>query len=195
MSTQSEFTDWLHQHAQTLMKAARAIAWHEVNADDIFQEAMADVYSKWEKLKAHPNLVAYAISAMRNKHIDMRRKWERKRDEQETELHSMTNLLLQTIDESDAIAERLLVQAALASLTPSQRIVLFMHEVEGFTIREITQALDLPQGTVASHLNRGKIAIGSYLKHSDELTTTKRKSIGAQNTKSDEIVDAEVIEE
>ena len=195
MSTQSEFTDWMRQHAQTLMKAARAIAWHEVNADDIFQEALADVYSKWEKLKDHPNLVAYAIAAMRNKHIDMRRKWERKRDDQETELHSMTNLLLQTIDESDAIAERLLIQAALASLTPSQRIVLFMHEVEGFTIREITETLGMPQGTVASHLNRGKSAIGSFIKYSNQIDSVKRKSLSDSSGKTEEIVDAEVIEE
>lgn len=191
MSTQSEFTAWIEQNSHSLMKAARAIAWHEVNADDIFQEALADVYSKWKKLKSHPNLLAYTIAAMRNRHIDMRRKWERKRDENETELQSMTNFLMQTIDESDAVAERLLVQAALASLTPSQRVVLYMNVVEGFPLREIAESLELPQGTVASHLNRGKSAIESFINFSGEIEYFKKKSIG----NGEEILDAEVVEE
>ena len=174
------------------MKAARAIAWHEVNADDIFQEALADVYSKWGKLKDHPNLVAYCIAAMRNKHIDLRRKWERKRDEQESDLLSMTNILIQTLDESDRVAERLLVQSALASLTPSQRTVLFMHEVEGYALREIAEILEMPQGTAASHLSRGKLAVSSFVKLSDQLEAPSRKAIDSQPV---DVIDAEVIEE
>ena len=192
VSSQTEFTVWMRENSQTLMKAARAIAWHEVNADDIFQEALADVYSKWGKLKDHPNLVAYCIAAMRNKHIDLRRKWERKRDDHESDLLSMTNMLLQTLDDSDRVAERLLIQSALASLTPSQRTVLFMHEVEGYALREIAEILEMPQGTAASHLNRGKLAVSSFIKLSNQIEAPIRKVIESQQV---EVIDAEVIEE
>ena len=194
MSAQSEFKVWMQDNCNTLMKAARAIAWHEINADDIFQEALVDVYSKWKNLKDHPNLVAYTIAAMRNKHIDLRRKWERRRDEQEIDLSSMTHILIQNIDATDVIAERLLIQAALASLSPSQRLVFLMHEIEGYPLREISDYLGIPQGTAASHLNRSKSAIGSFIESSMQIASPKKKQI-EDISQEKEIFDAEVIQE
>lgn len=44
------------------------------------------------------------------------------------------------------------LESALATLTEVQRRVVLMHDLEGYRHREIAQDLDIPEGTVRSHL-------------------------------------------
>jgi len=44
------------------------------------------------------------------------------------------------------------LEAALAALTPVQRAVVLMHDLEGYRHREIAAELELAEGTVRSHL-------------------------------------------
>jgi RNA polymerase sigma-70 factor (ECF subfamily) len=46
--------------------------------------------------------------------------------------------------------------AALDELSPDQRAVFVLHELEGFSVPEIAQLLDIRQGTAASRLGRGR---------------------------------------
>ena len=51
------------------------------------------------------------------------------------------------------------VERALASLAPGYRAVLVLHDVQGYTHREIAQALDIDEGTSKSQLSRGRAAL------------------------------------
>lgn len=48
------------------------------------------------------------------------------------------------------------LERALQSLPAKMREVLLLHELEGFTLAEISARLDTPPGTVASRLRRGR---------------------------------------
>ena len=76
---QSEFTLWLSHRQRMLIKTARAICFDSQNAEDVLQETLIDVYQKWEKIRSHENPEAYVIRVMISKHVDLRRKWARKR--------------------------------------------------------------------------------------------------------------------
>jgi len=164
-NSQAEFSAWLRSHEIALTKAARAIAFDIQNAPDILQEALADVYQRWRKLKDHENLEAYTIRVMVSKHADFRRKYGRKQAENEIPLELVASLL-QLADQSEDIAERLIVQAAIASLTSAQRAVLLMYYDYGYSLKEISQNLEIPTGTAASHLARGRSAISEYVQFS-----------------------------
>jgi RNA polymerase sigma-70 factor (ECF subfamily) len=163
-----EFSNWIREHESELTRAARAICFDVQNAPDVLQEALADVYQRWKKIKNHENLVAYTIRVMISKHVDMRRSFDRKRSEKEVSLELVASLL-QLTDGSDHITDRLLVQAGIASLSASQRAVLLMYYHYGFSIKEIAHNLTLPAGTVASHLARGRSAVAEYIQFSPSL--------------------------
>jgi RNA polymerase sigma factor (sigma-70 family) len=175
---QSEFTLWLSHRQRMLIKTARAICFDSQNAEDVLQETLIDVYQKWEKIRSHENPEAYVIRVMISKHVDLRRKWARKRQEKETTL-DLPQEVLQIADQSDDVLQRLLVQSALKSLTPMQRAVLVLTYEYGFLLREVAQVLEIPLGTAASHLARGKAAVAAHVELIPALEKSSTQAIQA----------------
>lgn len=193
---QAEFTEWLSERQRMLMKSARAICFDAQNAEDVLQEALLDVYQKWEKIRLHENPEAYVIRVMVSKHIDMRRKWARRRQEKETSF-DLPQEILQIADQSDDVLKRLLVQSALKSLTPMQRAVLVLTYEYGFILREVAVVLQIPPGTAASHLARGKAAVATHIGLLPELEKSSTQSIAAPEEYSNRYrddIDAELAE-
>lgn len=116
------------------------------------------------------------MRVMVSKHVDMRRKWGRKQEEKETSWELAENIR-SIADESDDIAERLLVQSALKSLSAMQRAVLVLVYEHGMVLREVANVLELPIGTVASHLARGKAAVAAFVELVPELENSVRKAL------------------
>jgi len=56
-----------------------------------------------------------------------------------------------------------LIQAAIATLPPDQRVVLVMSDIEAMTYQEISQAAMISLGTVKSRLSRARAKVRDYL--------------------------------
>ncbi len=184
----SEFTLWLDERESMLMAAARRICFDNQNADDVLQEALLDVYKRWAEVREHPNLDAYVIKVMVSKHADLRRKWARRQVEREISWEYL-NGGISIGDRSDAIAEATSVQMALRNLTPSQRAVLTLTYEYMMPIKEVAEVLDIPIGTVASQLARGREAVASYMEFLPRLSAGPRP----RALESGEVIDAEVV--
>jgi RNA polymerase sigma-70 factor, ECF subfamily len=65
--------------------------------------------------------------------------------------------------------------AALQLLTPVQREVVLLHDLEGWKHREIAERLDMPSGTVRSHLHFGRRRMRELLA---EARSTKQEGSG-----------------
>jgi RNA polymerase sigma factor (sigma-70 family) len=188
---QIEFTIWLRERQGALLKAARAIAFDPQNAEDILQEALADVYQRWNKVKDHENPEAYVIRVMVSKHTDLRRKWWRRQQENET-AWDFAEDVRNIADQSDDVIQRLLVQSALKTLTAAQRAVLVLIYEHGLVLREVADILELPMGTVASHLARGKAAVAAHLELVPEFEKSVKKSLPPL-LKSESSIDSELL--
>jgi len=195
-SAQVEFTLWLTQRQSMLIRAARTICFDTQNAEDVLQEALMDVFERWDKVSKHENPEAYVIRVMVSKHIDMRRKWARRRDEKEVSF-DLPEEVLQISDQSDDVLQRLLVQSALKSLSGMQRAVLVLTYEYGFVLREVAEVLEIPTGTAASHLARGKAAVAAHIGLMPELEKSFKKPIskaGMSKEIENEVVTAEVVD-
>ncbi len=188
-----EFTLWLKERQTALLRAARVICFDAQNAEDVLQEALADVYERWQKIKEHENPEAYVMRVMVSKHADMRRKWLRKQQSNETSWELAENIRAIS-DQSDDVAQRLLVQSALKTLSGTQRAVLVLVYEYGLVLREVAKILELPVGTVASHLARGKAAVSAHLELIPEFERSIRNEITGSNERR-EIVFGEVVDE
>jgi len=190
---QVEFTLWLRENQKAFLKAAKVICFDTQNAEDVLQEALADVYKRWAKIREHDNPEAYLMRVMVSKHADMRRKWLRKQEERETSWDLAENIR-DIADQTDDVTQRLLVQAALKSLSAIQRAVLVLIYEHGMVLREVAEVLQIPMGTAASHLARGKAAVAAYVELVPELEKSAKKEIAAPVDNIREILNAEVVE-
>lgn len=57
-----------------------------------------------------------------------------------------------------------LLNAALAKLSPELRETVILRDLEEMEYKEIAQALNVPEGTVKSRLNRGRGELARLLK-------------------------------
>jgi RNA polymerase sigma factor (sigma-70 family) len=190
---QVEFTLWLRENQKAFLKAAKVICFDTQNAEDVLQEALADVYKRWSKIRDHENPEAYLMRVMVSKHADMRRKWLRKQQELETSWDLAENIR-DIADQTEDVTQRLLVQAALKSLSAVQRAVLVLIYEHGMVLREVAEVLQIPMGTAASHLARGKASVAAYVELVPELEKPSTRELTAPVDNVREIVIAEVVE-
>ena len=188
-----EFTLWLRENQKAFLKAAKVICFDTQNAEDVLQEALADVYRRWSKIRDHENPEAYLMRVMVSKHADMRRKWLRRQQEKETSWDLAENIR-DLVDQTDDVTQRLLVQAALKTLSAAQRAVLVLIYEHGMVLREVAEVLQIPTGTAASHLARGKAAVAAYIELVPELEKSANRELTGSVEKNIEIVIAEVVE-
>ena len=189
---QVEFTLWLRENQKAFLRAAKVICFDTQNAEDVLQEALADVFKRWRKIREHENPEAYLMRLLVSKHADMRRKWLRRQQEKETSWDLAENIR-DLVDQTDDVTQRLLVQAALKSLSAAQRAGLVLMYEHGMVLREVADVLQIPMGTAASHLARGKAAVAAYVELVPELEKSAKKELG--NSKSVKIEIETVIAE
>jgi RNA polymerase sigma factor (sigma-70 family) len=183
-SDQVEFATWLQERQGALLRAAKVICFDTQNAEDVLQEALADVCMRWAKIKKHSNPEAYLMRVM-------------VKEENETSWELAENIR-EIADQSDDVTQRLLVQAALKSLSAQQRAVLVLIYEHGLVLREVAEILQIPLGTAASHLARGKAAVAAYIDLVPELEKSLKKSLPNPKSQTNEdiggIVLGEVVE-
>ena len=192
---QVEFTLWLRENQKAFLRAAKVICFDTQNAEDVLQEALADVFKRWSKIREHENPEAYLMRVLVSKHADMRRKWLRRQQGKETSWDLAENIR-DLVDQTDDVTQRLLVQAALKSLSAAQRAVLVLIYEHGMVLREVADVLQIPMGTAASHLARGKAAVAAYVELVPELEKSAKKELpNSKNVKIEiETVIAEVVD-
>ncbi len=106
--------------------------------------------------------LSYLFRIVRNAFIDQKRRqkgksWESWEDA-ENEVH--TNVIcagFQSMD--DILIDREEVEAILEQLPVSHRELLFLWAVEGYTVQEIAEIMDVPRGTLLARLHRIRIKI------------------------------------
>jgi RNA polymerase sigma-70 factor (ECF subfamily) len=58
------------------------------------------------------------------------------------------------LNDSDAVLDRMVLEAAMNILDAEERQIVILHAMAGFKHREIAEILDLPTGTILSKYNR-----------------------------------------
>lgn len=144
-------------------KMVYSLAYQMLNnhddADDVLQDAFIKVYKSVMNLKNPSAFLTWLHRIVVNLSIDFSRKKSRRlalsdnSEEIDQELPIMT--LWPDNPESDYKNNELmeLIQEAVMELPPRQRAVIILHEVKGYSKKEIGDILKCPQGTVRSNLH------------------------------------------
>src|SRR5687768_5232190 len=140
--------------AERYLRACRAVALSIVGepagAEDVCQDAFVYAIERIDDCRQPERFVAWLFQIVRNRSRNQLR--DRK------DAVPIEGLPIESRGESPAarveqreMRERLLV--ALAEIPEERREVVLLHDLEGWTHREIAERMELPAGTVRSHLH------------------------------------------
>jgi RNA polymerase sigma-70 factor (ECF subfamily) len=138
-----------------LWRFLRRLGVAEADVDDAIQEVILVLARKLGQV-ALGSERSFVFSTAFRVASDMRKRSKRRREVDEA---ALTELPSSARDpEASAHAQRMVVLfgRVLNQLSLEQRAVFVLYELEELTMAEIAQALELPLGTVASRLRRGR---------------------------------------
>lgn len=138
-------------------------------AEELTQDAFLKIYQNLSSYNPESgSLTNWIMRVGRNLIIDHYRAHRRDRSVAGTEeiesldLHKETGLL--NPFESVHLREKAeLLQRGMNQLTPELREAVILRDIEGFSYLEMAEMLGIPEGTVKSRINRGRIELARAL--------------------------------
>jgi RNA polymerase sigma-70 factor (ECF subfamily) len=155
----SYFAQALAQHRSVMLKRAMAIVKNGVDAEDVVQEALERAWRSRRRFTPGAQPAPWLLKITQNTALNLLRRQHGiyRSDPQE--------ILVPTGPDDDVLraenAERL--ARAIQDLAPNHRRAFVLHDVHGYSSREISAQLQLPYHTVRTHLHRARRRLRSAL--------------------------------
>ena len=164
------FVDEFGDHAYSF---AYSLCGNEPDAKELVQDAFVKIFDKAERFDSARSLESWYMTVLKNLFLDGRRRWERKYGDS---LDMVIGAYGMTVADSvpdareEALLDRLerlerqdLVHQAIAKLTPDNRAVLMMIDVNGMGYDETAKTLGWPLNTVRSRVSRARAFLRAKL--------------------------------
>jgi RNA polymerase sigma-70 factor (ECF subfamily) len=148
------------------LRAARAVALsilHDIpSAEDVSQDAFVYAITRIDDCRDPARFGAWLLTIVRNRSRNALRDQKRGRM-MSIEKHAPPSLEPWPDRQAELfeIRERLL--AALRHLSEDRRVVILLHDLEGWTHEAIAAHLEMPAGTVRSHLHHARKKLRALL--------------------------------
>jgi len=144
----------LERYFRACRAVALAVTGNEEDADDACQEAFIAAIERIDSCRTPARFGGWLLQIVRNRARNLVRH-HAVRAAEPLELHETAGGGSAAVElERGELRRRLL--AALAELPEVQREVVLLHDLEGWTHQEIADRLELPAGTVRSHLHHAR---------------------------------------
>lgn len=135
------FTRWASERQQALLRTAVLLCGDHHRAEDLVQDALTKVAVRWARLHdQHPD--AYARQVMIRTNISW---WRRRRREVVVDVRDTPSPAA-----TAAVDRRLLLDQALAQLTPRQRATVVLRFYDDLSERDTADVMGVSTGTVKS---------------------------------------------
>ena len=154
-----------------LLSRAWSLTRQRVDAEDLVQETMLKAFVSFAEFRKGSNLKSWLYQIMVNTWVDRYRAAQRRPSEKLT--GEITDALLvdnHIRDRGDQSAEAKALALlpgdaylALRTLPVELRLTIYYADIEGYRNTEIAELLDIPEGTVASRLHRGRSRLRELL--------------------------------
>lgn len=148
--------------------AYRFVGRHD-EAEDLTQDIFLKIFKALHTFDRRANFQTWLISIARNLCIDHYRS---QRKERETMARDVDAANLSPVSrergpqgELEQTDLRNLIKTALADLPATLREAVVLRDLQEFSYHEIAERLHLPEGTVKSRINRGRLELARRLKH------------------------------
>lgn len=152
--------------AERYLRACRAVALSVLRdthaAEDVCQEAFVHAIEKIDDCRDPERFGRWLLVIVRNRSRNYLRDSKHARHDSIDD-HQPHSLAPSPERQAESAEIRELLLAAMETLPEDRRTVLLLHDLEGWTHREIADRLDLPDGTVRSHLHHARRHVRAHL--------------------------------
>lgn len=156
----------LERYLRACRAVALAVTGSEADADDACQDAFVAAMERIEDCREPARFGGWLLRIVRNRSLNLVRHRKVRRFEPISPLAPAGDPSPAAEAERGELRGRLL--AALAGLPPVQREIVLLHDLEGWTHGEIAERLELPSGTVRSHLHHARKQLRNTLAEEGE---------------------------
>lgn len=159
----------MRRHTRRIYNLCYRFTSNRTEAEDLTQEVFLRVYRTLGSYRsAHGGFTTWMTSVTRNLLIDHYRRTRRDR------LTDSIEDALPQVEEKPSAARRpdqaalsgelsAQVQHALGRISPDLREAVILRDLQGLEYREIQDVLNVPEGTVKSRINRGRVELARLL--------------------------------
>ena len=166
-SEAAEFDRLLRDHVPALYRYAYRWTNSVERAEDLVQELLTRLFPQIPQLRRIERLRPWAVRVMYRIFVDELRR-DRRSPIQYVGASGVVSSAgddgdLEAADEAETppeLADRAILQeqivAAWAGLLEEHRVVLSMHDIEGYSLEEVAEIVGVPLGTAKSRLHRAR---------------------------------------
>lgn len=158
---EKRFSALIRPHLQRLYHQAYRLTNNQDDAEDLVQDLLLRLYEKNVDLEKIEKLTSWLLRSLYHQFIDNYRKKSRlpidDKEAKSEEIIESTESLQQSpqsLHEQQHTGKNL--QNAIQQLNPDQQAIIALHDVEGYSLPELSQILELPLGTLKSRLHRAR---------------------------------------
>ena len=154
---QTEFIDRARACERRLYRVARTMLSREADCEDAVQEALLRAWERLDTLREEAYFETWLIRILINQCKSLRRR----RPTAEAEL---TEDIPMSPEGEPALLD------ALMKLPGKLRIALELHYIEGYSVKESSRIMNIPEGTVKWRLSRGRAALKAEMEREEART-------------------------
>lgn len=171
----ASFEQFFNEYQKRVYNLAYRMIGNEQDAADITQEVFVRVYGSLNRLNNEETFFAWLRTIMVNLCRDYFRKAARtiKADSLDEKVTVDGSEVEYQVEGKSSNPGKLLerkelqeaVQRAINSLSEEQRMAVVLHHIEGMDVKDISEKLNIPEGTVKSRLARARDELKRKLGH------------------------------
>lgn len=153
-------------HADRLFRLAMWLERNRAEAEDLVQETLMQALQSFDRYTPGTNCRAWLVTILHHVRSNRRRACGRLSlvpdvDDRIASTTAFVPPVPETLTDDDLLA-------ALRAIPDQYQQVIVLCDVEEMTYKEISQALDIPMGTVMSRLHRGRTLLRVQLTHGEQ---------------------------
>jgi RNA polymerase sigma-70 factor (ECF subfamily) len=177
---QAAWDQIVRQHWRKVFNLAyKFVGRHDV-AEDLTQDIFLKIFKALHTFDRRANFQTWLISISRNLCIDHYRSVRKERETmaRDVDASQLTPVSRERGPHSQLEQTDLknLVRLALAELPPALRQAVVLRDLQEFSYQEIADQLGLPEGTVKSRINRGRLELARQLRRLQSHGPARRQA-------------------
>ena len=177
----SRFAALVEPHYDALYRAAWYWTRSVEDAEDLVQEVCVRAYPRMAELERLDRPRSWLLQVMYRLFVDLTRRHERRYVDplSDATLESLSDTAPGPEQDAERTELSLRIEQAWRRLDREKRALLVLHDVEGYTLSELTELTGLKEGTLKSRLHRCRVVLGRLLAE-DTLVETAAKTGGGK---------------
>ena len=160
----------MRPYLDRLYRLSFRLAGNKAEAEDLFQDVLIKIYPRMDELIEIDEPGSWLCRVLYNHFVDNRRRYQRQRlvvinEGQLPEGKGLDSLPgdLDPAADADRRDNIMRLDSALQKLSDEHRLVVLLHDTEGYKLTEIQELTGTPVGTLKSRLHRARARLREIL--------------------------------